>query len=76
MLVRITTVAKEVQQYVCSDNSWQKSGRVDKIRASRREFLKDCFQAAMFQNKEETRIMEELPQHTLAEVSHEAATVL
>lgn len=30
----------------------------------------------MFQNKEETRIMEELSQHTLAEVSHGAATVL
>lgn len=30
----------------------------------------------MLQNKEETRIIEELSQHTLAEVSHEAATVL
>lgn len=63
---------------LCPDSSWQRSGRRDKISARRREFLKDCSQAALLQNKEkgELEIMAELSQQTFAEVSHEAAAVL
>lgn len=37
---------------LCPDSSWQRSGRRDKISARRREFLKDCSQAATLQNEE------------------------
>lgn len=37
---------------LCPDSSWQRSGRVDKISTTRREFLKDCSHTATLQNKE------------------------
>lgn len=63
---------------LCPDSSWQRSGRVDKISARRREFLKTVLMQLRFRIKRKGKleIMEELSQHTFAEVSHEAAAVL